>query len=137
MHGFRAISYLCISLINVLVSIYLAKGYGAVGAAVGTTLSLILGNIIAMNIYYHYKVGLNIPRFFKELFKGLLISLIASTSLGITLLYISNNSWISLIIECVTYFIIYASISWIFGMNKYEKNLIAGGLFRTKRKLYA
>src|SRR5699024_9988365 len=43
MHGFRAIIYLFISIINTMISIYLAKMYGSIGAAIGTSLSLVLG----------------------------------------------------------------------------------------------
>ncbi|MFS0620668.1 oligosaccharide flippase family protein [Priestia megaterium] len=135
MHGFRAITYLCISVINMFISIYLAHIYGAIGVAFGTTLSLILGNIIAMNVYYHYKVGLNIPRFFKELFNGLLIAFILSLSLGLIILMISDNSWMALIIQCVIYLIIYVSVMWRLGMNNYEKELLVNEFIQAKRKL--
>ncbi|KMK74334.1 hypothetical protein AB990_21250, partial [Alkalihalobacillus pseudalcaliphilus] len=48
MHGFRAITYLIISLINLCISIYLVQIYGVIGATLGTTLSLIVGNLIVM-----------------------------------------------------------------------------------------
>lgn len=125
MHGFRAIAYLFIAIINVFISIYLAKVYGSVGAAIGTTLSLIFGNIIAMNIYYHVKVGLNIPRFYKEVSKGIFISLIISVAVGSVLLLFSSNSWITLIIQCIIYSIIYIILMWFVGMNSYEKTLFS------------
>ncbi|MEI4829870.1 oligosaccharide flippase family protein [Bacillus sp. FJAT-53711] len=133
MHGFRAIAYLCISIVNLFISIYLAKLYGSVGAAVGTTLSLIFGNIVAMNIYYHVKVGLNIPRFYKELLSGLLISLISSIAVGAVLLLIPSSSWIILVIQCVLYGIIYLLIMWLFGMNNYEKQLFLNEFRNIKR----
>ena len=133
MHGFRAVAYLCIAIVNVFISIYLAKIYGAVGAAVGTTLSLIFGNIIAMNIYYHYKVKLNIPRFYKEL-SGLFISFICSVALGATLLFISNNSWMAFILQCIIYSIIYLIVMWFFGMNNYEKRLFSNEFNKVRGK---
>lgn len=134
MHGFRAIIYLCIAIVNTFISIFLAKIYGAVGASIGTTLSLIFGNIIAMNFYYHFKAGLNILRFYIELFKGLLISMICSIGLGLTLLLVSSNSWVTLILQCIIYSIIYLSIMWFFGMNNYEKHLFANEFNKIKRK---
>ncbi|MGG1486475.1 oligosaccharide flippase family protein [Peribacillus castrilensis] len=134
MHGFRAVAYLCISIINVLISIYLAKLYGSIGAAVGTTLSLILGNIIAMNIYYHVKVRLNIPRFYLEMSKGLLISFIGSIAIGAILLFIPGDSWITLIIQCFIYFIIYILTMWFFGMNNYEKRMFLNEFNKIKGK---
>lgn len=136
MHGFRAIAYLCISFVNVFLSIYLARIFGAVGAAVGTSLSLIFGNIIAMNIYYHYKVGLNIPRFFKEVYKRLLISICGSICIGILLLLIPGTYWITLILQCALYSVIYFVIMLFFGMNKYEKDLFANEISKV-RKLFS
>lgn len=134
MHGFRAIIYLCISIINVFISIYLAHLYGSIGAAVGTTLSLILGNIIAMNIYYHVKVGLNIPRFFKGLSKGLFLSLVCSVGFGSVILLIKGNSWIALFLQIMLYTLIYFLIMWTFGLNNFEKGLFSNEIKKIKRK---
>ncbi|WP_026672881.1 oligosaccharide flippase family protein [Alkalihalobacterium bogoriense] len=123
MHGFRAVAYLCISFVNVFLSIYLARIFGAVGTAIGTSLSLIIGNIFAMNVYYHYKVGLNIPRFFKEVYKKLIIAILGSICIGVLLLLIPGVNWITLILQCALYSFIYFLIMWFFGMNKYEKDL--------------
>lgn len=123
MHGFRAFSYLVIAVINAIISIYLAKVYGAVGAAIGTSLSLVLGNIIVMNLYYHFKVKLNIPRFYKELFKGLLLSMILSLGLGGLLLFIPGYSWLIIVLQGFIYTVVYLIIMWFIGMNKSEKQL--------------
>jgi O-antigen/teichoic acid export membrane protein len=135
MHGFRAFAYLCVAIVNVFISIYFARLYGAIGSAIGTSLSLIVGNIIAMNFYYHYKVKLNIPRFYKELSNGLLISTISSIGLSSILLFISNNSWSHLIFQCFIYSIIYILIMWFFGINSYEKRLFSGELKKISRLL--
>lgn len=126
MHGFRAFSYLCIAIINMFISISLAKSYGPIGAAIGTSLSLIFGNIIVMNFYYHLKVKLNIPRFYKELFKGLLTSMLLSLVLGGLLLFIPGQSWLILIIKGVLFTIIYSISMWVIGINIEEKRLFSG-----------
>lgn len=134
MHGFRAVAYLCISIVNVFISIFLAKLYGSMGAAVGTTLSLVFGNIVAMNIYYHYKVKLNITRFFKELLSGLFLSLIGAITIGAALLVIPGTSWVSLIIQCILFSILYVLMMWFFGMNVYEKKLFSNEFRKVKKK---
>lgn len=123
MHAFRAYTYLAIAMINIFISVYFAEIYGAVGAAIGTTLSLVFGNIFAMNIYYHLKVGINIPRFYKEISKGLLPSFLFSTILGIILLIVPSTSWLILGIQCIIYSFLYMLFMWKFGMNSYEKTL--------------
>ncbi|WP_416828191.1 oligosaccharide flippase family protein [Ectobacillus polymachus] len=132
MHGFRAGAYLVIAIVNTIISIYLAKIYGAIGASIGTALSLVFGNVIAMNIYYHVKAGLNIPRFYKELSKGLGISMICSIGLGATLLLIQSHSWITLIMQCFVYSFIYLFFMWTLGMNKYEKQLFLNEFAKLK-----
>lgn len=123
MHGFRALVYLFIAVINLFISIILGKIYGIVGVASGTALSLIAGNIIIMNFYYHFRVKLNIPRFFKETFSNLLFSMIITIIISSTLLLISEQSWSILIIQCIIYSIIFGLIVWFLGLNNYEKNL--------------
>jgi len=135
MHKFRAITYLCISILNLFISIYLARIEGALGAAIGTTLSLILGNIIAMNFYYHFKVGLNMPRFYKELVNGLLISMVGSVGLGLITLTISSYSWVGLIIQCFIYSITYIVIMWLFGMNNQEKRIFKNEFSKIRMKV--
>jgi len=124
LHGFRALMYLMIAIINTFISIYLAKKYGAIGASVGTSLSLIFGNLIVMNFYYHFKVKLNIPRFFKGLFKGLMPAFILSLIAGYFLGTMISNNWFSLITIGSIYTIIYICLMWLIGMNKSEQKLI-------------
>ncbi|WP_078378672.1 oligosaccharide flippase family protein [Sutcliffiella halmapala] len=136
MHGFRAITYLFIAVINLFISIYLAKRFGSIGVTVGTTLSLIFGNLIIMNIYYHFKVKLNILRFFKELFNKLLFSILLSIVIGMPLLLLTSNTWGILIIQSLIYTVIYFGIIWIFGMNDYEKNLFRNEGIKLRKIVY-
>ena len=69
MQVFRSVVYFIIAIGNVILSIYLCKIYGAIGAAMGTAFSLIIGNVFIMNIYYQKKVKLNIIAFWKNIGK--------------------------------------------------------------------
>ena len=51
LHQFRSIIYFFIAILNIINSIQLVKNYGAVGCAIATGISFILGQIIIMNIY--------------------------------------------------------------------------------------
>ena len=53
MHQFRSWVYFFIAVANVFLSIPLAKAYGGIGAAIGTAISLLIGNGLVMNWYYH------------------------------------------------------------------------------------
>jgi len=126
LHKFRAITYLMIAIINSLISVYLSKTHGGIGAAIGTSLSLVIGNIIVMNLYYHFKVKLNMIRFYKELVSGLLLSVIVSILIGSLLNLITINTWTTLIIQGFLFTIIYVTVLWFWGINKSERKLFIG-----------
>ena len=72
-HKFRAILYIVFALINIGLTILLIKvlpkGYEIWGAFIGTAFSMVVGNIIIMNIYNKAKIGLPIGAYFISLFK--------------------------------------------------------------------
>jgi O-antigen/teichoic acid export membrane protein len=71
--------------VNLVLSVFLCQSYGAVGAAIGTAISLIVANGIVMNIYYHKKCNINILYFWKNILK-MLLGIIIPIILGIVIL---------------------------------------------------
>lgn len=125
LHAFRSIMYLIISLLNFGISVLLTKQIGIIGAVIGTSISLVLGNIIIINIYYQKKVGLNIPRFFKEAFGRLLPAIILSTVIGYAFLYIPVGGWLGLLVKGILFSAAYVVLMWMIGFNAYEKRLFS------------
>ena len=68
-HQFRSIIYLIIAISNVAISIPLAAKWGAVGAAMGTAISLLVGNGLIMNIFYHKVLRIDMKYFWSEIAK--------------------------------------------------------------------
>ena len=68
-HKFRSIMYIFIAILNIIISIFLAKKYGAIGAAIGTAIGNILGQIITMNIYYWKAIKIDIPKYWTNFSK--------------------------------------------------------------------
>lgn len=123
LQGFRSIVLITIALLNVIITIPLAKIYGGIGAAFATAISLTLGNIILMNLYYYFKIGLNISLFWRNIF---LISIpVAFTNLiGHGVNYIMPQDGILfLILKIISYSILFVSIMLYFAFNNYEKTL--------------
>lgn len=124
MHQFRSWAYLFIAIGNVILSIPLSIQYGGVGAAIGTAISMFIGNGILMNWHYHVKVGLNMGHFWKEIFK-FFPALIMPILYGIIANQFVNLYNIANLIICVLIYILIFIVSmWFLGMNDYEKNLI-------------
>ncbi len=124
MHKFRSWVYLFIAAANVLLSIPLAKAYGGIGAALGTALSLLVGNGLIMNIYYHVRVGLDMKFFWVEILK-IFPGFITPTAAGIALNYFFDlyRGW-QFLAGGVLYVLVFVLSMWFFGMNDYEKDLI-------------
>ena len=125
-HKARSVVYLFIAIANIFLSIPLIKMFGPVGAALGTTISLIAGNIIFMNWYYHKRLGLNIIYYWINIFKfipALIIPCVAGT---LSMLFINYDSIIKLVCGIVVYVVIYCISMYFFGINKEEKKMVMG-----------
>lgn len=122
-HKFRSIVYLIMSIINVVISIWLSSIWHEIGAAIGTTMSLLLANGLIMNIYYHKQCGIDIGYFWKSI-ANTLPGYIFPIATGILIM---NYSFKSIIDFCFLIFI-YTSVfclsMYFFGINQEEKGLI-------------
>ncbi len=129
LHHFRSIIYFIIAVVNVIISIPLARHFGAAGAAMGTGISFIIGPGILMNIIYHKMIGLDMIYFWNQILR-FIPALIAPTICGTLIIkYVVFNCVWSFIAYVAVYSAVYGLSMWILGMNKYEKSLILG-LFR-------
>ena len=133
-HKFRSILYLIIAILNVVLSISLVKLYSGIGAAIGTSIALFLGNILIMNIYYYKVINLDIPGYWKNFIK-LFIPVVLYAVVGYYVLgYIDINRWIKLFGCIAIYTVGFMAIVYIFFMNSEEKNYIHS-IFRKVKKI--
>ncbi|KKB40903.1 oligosaccharide flippase family protein [Bacillus thermotolerans] len=134
MISFQALAYLLMSGINFLVSLYLSKAMGSLGVGIATALSLIIFQVLIINIYYKYKVKLNVVRFFNQVAKGLLPAIFITLILGYATLLVPGDSWITLLVRGSMVVTIYAIIMFSFGFNKNEKKLFLEPILNLFRK---
>ena len=133
-HYFRGIVYFLMAVLNVLISIPLSRRFGGIGAAAGTAVSLIVGNVLVMNWYYQKQLHLDMLAFWRELLslaKGfvipglyciLCVCMVDTLQLGCFVL-----SGIGLVA-------VYCGSVWLLSMNEEEKNLIRQLLARLVRR---
>lgn len=124
MHKFRSILLVIISVANVFISIPLAKAYGGIGAAVGTALSLLIGNGLIINIYYYKKVGINVLKFWKEIIKMTIPFFIPLTLIIMFMQITRFNGLKALVTYSILYTLAYCIVAYTLSMNKYEKDII-------------
>lgn len=125
-HQFRSIVYFVMAIANVGISIPLAMRFGAVGAAMGTAVSLVLANGIVMNVFYHRVLKINMIYFWREIGKTL-PGLLAPAILGAAIMrcisfdgLLPYAGWIALFTG------VYCLSVYCFSCNKQERALVAG-----------
>ncbi len=132
---FRSILYLIVAIISLVISIPLAKLYEGVGCAIGTSLALIVGNIVAMNIYYYKVIHIDIPGFWREIIR-ISWPVIIISGIGLLLnVFHPNDNILSLVGKILLFTLSYIPIVWFMGMNQYEKNLLRVPLIGVKSKI--
>ncbi len=124
MHKFRSVLLAVIAIANIIISIPLAKLYGGIGSAIGTSISLIIGNIIILNIYYQKRVGINVIKFWKEIIKMTIPFIIPIIIILIIMKFITLHGYINLIVFGGIYTIIYGIVAYLLVINNYEKNIV-------------
>ncbi|MCQ2596875.1 MAG: oligosaccharide flippase family protein [Treponema sp.] len=129
-HKFRAVLYLCVVVVCIVISIPFIKLYGALGCMCATVAALVIGNLLIMNWYYSRKIGLNIKKYWLELLKmtpGIIFITVISFFVIKFIPTLDRYKVLlpAMLIYCVLYFIVLYFLSF----NDYEKNLFKN-LFR-------
>lgn len=123
-HKTRSIVYFIVAIINVFISIPLIKMMGPKGAALGTAISLVVGNVLFMNWYYYSHIGLDMWHFWKNIIK-LMPALILPCIFGIVAKkIIIIDSAATIVLFSALYVIVYVASMWFLGLNEEEKNYI-------------
>ena len=124
MHKFRSILLALIAIANIFISIPLAKAYGGIGSAIGTSLSLIIGNIIILNIYYHKRVGINVIEFWKSIIKMTIPMIIPIIAIVVLMHFVTLHGYVNFIVFGGIYTILYCLTCYFLVMDDYEKNIV-------------
>ena len=123
-HQFRSIVYLFMAVFNFILTVILCQKYGAIGAAIGTSISLIVANGLIMNVYYCKYCGIDILLFWKNIFQmstGLILPVLCGYVI-VSMIHINNIC--NLVICLSVYTCIYIISMWNLGLNEPEKKWI-------------
>lgn len=133
--GFRAIVYIVIAVLDLLVSIPVSAEFGVIGCAVTAAVFLFVGTGPIMNWYYHTKIGINIPVFWREVVPVLIPSaLTAIATLGFSAISGLGPSYGSILIKCLFFIAVYFVLCWKWFFTDYERGIIRGILHKLLRK---
>lgn len=118
---FRTLVFLAISILNIVISIPLAKKYSEIGCSIGTSIAVVLGQIIVLNFYYHKAIHINMICFWKRILKTFIPIMLSFLAGIVYVLTFNINDIYVLILGIILYTIVYVSFIWIFEIDEDEK----------------
>ena len=121
---FRSLLYIFIAMAALAFQIVLARRYGGVGCAIAVSGALLLGQGLIMNIYYSKRQGIDIGRFWKEIFRMSVIPIAVAATFLFADRMTEIDSWRELAVGIVLFCVIYIPLFWVLSMNKYERELL-------------
>lgn len=128
-YKFKAIVTSIMAVFNIILSIFLARAYGAIGAAIGTTIAIAVCNVFIINIYYKKVIKLDVMRFWGNICL-MIIKFVLPIAVTVLLIVFTNlQGWMAVLVYGLFYVIIYSLTAYFFVMNRYEK-LIVGSVFK-------
>ncbi len=133
---FRSLLYLVIALVSLYFQFVLAKRYGGLGCAIAISAALLVGQGLIMNVYYHYRQGLDLVLFWKEIGRMSVVPIIMCVS---TLWLIRDaiwDSWFQLGLAIVVYVLVYLPLFFRFAMNQSERYLFLAPLRKLRSLVY-
>tara|TARA_R110002074_G_scaffold203432_2_gene371331 strand:- start:4337 stop:5860 length:1524 start_codon:yes stop_codon:yes gene_type:complete len=120
---FRSWLYFGMAMVSLILQVILAKKYGGLGVAYAIFGTLLIGNVIILNIYYFKKQSLDILKFWKEISKMSIVPILLGL---ITLIFLQKypiTNWTNLIVSIFIFSVVYSPLFWLISMNTYEHQL--------------
>ena len=130
---FRSKVYFCMAIGNALVSIPLGMKFGGVGCALGTAISMVVGNGFIMNWYYQSHIGLDMRYFWKHIL-SIVPAMLPAVALGIIAVRLHTfTGYAGVVTFAVPYAAVYAVGLYLFAMDESEKNMVRDVMRKIRR----
>ena len=131
-HKEQAILKIVIVLLNIVLTALLIGWNPLIGATIGSFISLILGDVVVMNIIFKKKLKISLKYYYQGIFKGIVPCLCIALVAGILSYQFIPMGWIWFLIKVLIMVLVYGIAMVSFGMTKYEKNLFISMLKRIR-----
>ncbi len=132
---FRALLYIAIAVLSLVMQLLVVKKYGGIGCAAAIGSALVIGHVVVMNIYYYKKQHINIPVFWREIGKMSVIPTLIGITSFIILHFVQLNTIVRLASGIIIFSAVYIPLFWKLAMNNYERELLLKPLMKVTRKI--
>ena len=126
-YAFRGKMYLVAAIVNVGITIVLARQFGCVGAAAATGLTLFVVSDILVNFYYSRSVGLDMVHFWKQSLR-LIAPIVPLCIVGVFAWQLVTAQlqvgWGVLVAAILIYTALFGAFAYVASANGYERSLV-------------
>lgn len=130
----RSIVLIITTALNIVMTIFFVDWWGVIGVAVATAACTLIGHVILMNIYYMKAIKINVFYMFYKTYKGILVYQIVGAIVAYFVGQLISNVYVSFVVGgCLYVFVAFIGF-FLFGKNKYEKELVSKVLNKIRRK---
>ena len=113
------------TLVNVVLTVLLVPHFGAYGAVIGTAFSMVFGYGVALNVYYHFAIGVNMKTYYKKTYRGILPAALIACAVGIPIsIFISLGGWLGFALKAAVYIAVYVVFIYLVGFNSEEREIV-------------
>lgn len=131
-HREQSILKIFIVLCNIVITALLIKWKPLIGATIGTFISLVLGDIVVMNVIFQFKLKINVRKYYFEILKGIIPCIIISIFSGVVVKHFICSGWFALAVNIFVMTVVFWLGMYFRGMNEYEKGLVKSIIKRIK-----
>ena len=124
---------LIVAILNIILTFFLIKKMGIIGAPVATAIATVIGSIFLLNLYFILRLRINIMRMYALILKGTLPCLLLTSLICFCITRNWSYGWKSFVVEIFVFLIIYGLLMIKFGFKEEEKKEILGKVYYIKR----
>ncbi len=125
MLGFRTMIITATAMLNLMLIMLFIGKWGYYACAVSTAGTYFVSSVLVMGVYYYKKLGINLLKLYRDIFKGIWLCIILSALAGFgAACIVPAGALVKFLVGFIAFVAVYAVTLLIFGLNKSEKNVI-------------
>lgn len=132
---FRSVLHISVTFFGLTLGYVLAGLWGGVGCAIGIACAFLLGNGLILNYYYRKSIKLDIPRFWKNIFRISLPLILISALLYAVDFFVPNSAASRFFVKFLLFVSLVCPAYWLFSMNEYEKSIFSAWGIRIRNRV--
>lgn len=133
-HQLQSVIKFIVVIVNVVLTIILIKWKPLMGATIGTVVSLMLGDVLSMNIVFKKEIGISLKSYYYGLFEGIVPCLLLSMLSGLGMLLLPLSGVLGLSLNVLVMISVYILTMWRFGFVASEKKMVCSLIYKLTNK---